>query len=118
MLTNVRPITPVNEPFQSNEGGFEDLASSGFGTTKSDTMNRLRPPIENDQKAQGHQTNCAKRLENVAPIKKQSGAMKPKRLKIRFFFSPGGYALANNASPFGISKAGPIPCIARVKSKK
>src|ERR1700761_4351037 len=116
MLMNVRPITPVNEPFQSNDGGLEDLARSGFGTTNRDMMNRTRQPIENDQKAQGHQANCAKRLENVAPITKPSGAIKPKRLKIRFFFSPGGYALANKASPFGISKAGPIPCIARVKS--
>src|ERR1700753_1965181 len=90
MLINVRPSTPVNEPFQSNDGGFDNLTRSGCGTTTRERMNRKRQPKENDQNAPGHQTSCAKRLEKVAPTTNPKGAMQPNRLNRRFFFNPGG----------------------------
>lgn len=65
------------------------------------------------QKAQGHQTVWANKLEKTAPRLNPLGAVAPKRLNIISCLLPGAYVLPRIAIAFGSKNAGPIPCSAR-----
>src|ERR1700761_3638784 len=87
--------------------------SSSDGITENVKMKTRNAVIPIAQKYHGHHTSSPSSDENTAPDTTPRGPEPPKNDIARFLFVPIGKFRPNKASPFGIKRAGPIPCRAR-----